>query len=102
MNPSEFTLHPPRLRSLKRRLDRWELEHLRKHAAELAAKLEAAEQRAEDALRRLSDAEYTAEFWHDQAVDMHNAAADAAGGMPGITMDGRLVVVPANMGGLHS
>ena len=92
----------PRLRNLKRRLDRWELNHLREHAADLAARLEAAEQSAAEAERRLADAEYTAEFWHDQAVEMHNAAADAAGGMPGITMGGQLVVVPATAGGLHS
>jgi hypothetical protein len=92
----------PRLRNLKRRLDRWELEHLREHAAELAERLEAAEQRAAEAERRLNDAEYACDFWHDQAVDAHNAAADAAGGMPGITMDGWLVVVPPPSEGLHA
>lgn len=91
-----------RMRNLQYRLERWELEHLRQHAAELAERLEAAEQRAAEAERRLSDAEYIAEFWHDQAIEMHNVAADAAGGMPGITMDGQLVVVPAVAGGLHA
>jgi hypothetical protein len=90
------------LHALQRRLERWELEHLRQHAAELAQRLEAAELRAADAERRLSDAEYTAEFWHDQAVDLHNAAAEASDGVPGITIDGRTVVVPRGAGGLHA
>lgn len=92
----------PRLRALQRRLAKWEIAHLRQHAAELAERLEAAEQRAAEAERRLNDAEYACDFWHDQAVEAHNAAADAAGGAPGVTMGGRLVVVPANAGGLHS
>lgn len=92
----------PRLRRLKRRLDRWELEHLRQHTAELTERVEAAEQRAAEAERRLNDAEYACDFWHDQTVDAHNAAADAGGGMPGITMDGRLVIVHAASGGLHA
>lgn len=92
----------PRLRNLKRRLERWELEHLRQHAAELAGRLEAAEQRAADAEERASAAEYACDFWHDQAVDAHNAAAEAAGGTPGITVNGQLVVVPAVAGGLYA
>jgi uncharacterized protein YciW len=85
-----------RLRTLKRRLDRWELEHLRQHAAELADCLEAAEERA-------SAAEQACDFWHAQSVNAHYAAADAAGGMPGITMDGSLVIVPRPAaGGLHA
>lgn len=92
----------PLLRNLQRRLDRWELEHLRQHATGLAEQLEAAEQRAVEAERRLSDAEYTAEFWHDQTVEMHNQAADESGGMPGLTMGGQLVMVPAAEGGLHA
>ncbi|MDO9357897.1 MAG: hypothetical protein Q7T70_02750 [Polaromonas sp.] len=36
----------PTLRKLQRRLERWELEHLRQHADELAERLQAAEQRA--------------------------------------------------------
>lgn len=86
----------PALLNLKRRLAQWELEHLRQHAAELAERLEAAEERA-------SAAEQACDFWHDQAIDAHNAAAEAAGGMPGITIDGRLVIVPApTAGGLHA
>lgn len=86
--------HTPATARIQRRLERLELEHLRQHAAELAERLEEAE-------RRLSHAEYTAEFWHDQAFEMHNTAADAVGGMPGITMDGQLVVLPASTGALQ-
>ncbi|OAK66057.1 hypothetical protein A3K87_09840 [Variovorax paradoxus] len=92
----------PRLRALQRRLAKWEIAHLRQHAADLAERLEAAEQRATEAERRLSDAEYACDLWHDQAVDAHKAAADAAGGVPGITMSGQFVVVPAGAGGLHA
>lgn len=85
----------PTLLKLKRRLDRWELEHLRQHAAELAERLEAAESRT-------ADAEYAADFWHDQAVEVHSAAAEAAGGKPGITIDGRAIIVLAPSVGLHA
>ncbi|MDO9357898.1 MAG: hypothetical protein Q7T70_02755 [Polaromonas sp.] len=51
----------------------------------------------------MSDAEYTAGFWHDQAIEMNNAAAVANDGMPGITMDGQPVIVPAATArGLHA
>ncbi|MFM9926930.1 hypothetical protein VLK31_28365 [Variovorax sp. H27-G14] len=92
----------PRLCNLKRRLERWELEHLRQHAADLAERLEAAEKRATEAEARATHAEYTCDFWHDQAVDAHHAAADAVGGLHGITMDGQLVVVPRAVEGLHA
>jgi hypothetical protein len=81
--------------SLQRRFERWELEHLRVLAADLAARLEETE-------RRLAGAEDRADFWHDQAIEMHNQAADDAGGMPGLTMGGQLVIVPAIEGGLHA
>lgn len=92
----------PVLRALKRRLERWELEHLRQHAADLAERLEAAEKRAVEAEERASAAECTCDFWHNQAVDLHHQAAEEAGGVRGLTMAGRLVVVPATAGGLHA
>lgn len=85
----------PCLRALQRRLAKWEIAHLREHAAELAERLEATEKRAAEAEDRANAAEYACDFWHDQAVDAHHAAADATGSMPGITTDGRLVVVPS-------
>lgn len=92
----------PRLRNLKRRLERWELEHLRQHAAELAVRLDAADQRACDAEERAKAAEHACDFWHDQAVAVHHAAADGAGGMPGLTLDCQLVIVPRATEGLHA
>lgn len=92
----------PLLRNLKRRLERWELQHLREHAAELAQRLEAAEQRAADAQYRLSLAEVLADSWREEALDMQRAAAADGGGKLGITMNGRLVVMPAAAGGLHA
>ncbi len=93
----------PTLRNLQRRLERWELGHLREHAADLAERLEAAEKRVAEAEERARAAEASCDFWHDQAVDAHYAAAEESGGAPGITMDGTLVVVPSPaLGGLHA
>ena len=93
----------PRLHSLKRRFGRWELGHLRQHAAELAQRLEDAEKRAAEAEDRASAAESACDFWHDQAVAMHHAAAEEAGGTRGITMAGHLCVVPGTRAGrLHA
>lgn len=93
----------PTIRAMQRRLERWELVHLREHAAELAERLEAAEKRAAEAEERARAAEASCDFWHDQAVDAHYAAAEESGGAPGITMDGTLVIVPSpTSGGLHA
>ena len=86
------------IRNLQRRLCAWELPHLRQHAAELAERLEAAEKRAADAEERARTAEASCDFWHDQAVDMHRAAADGSGGTPGLTVDGVLVIVRPQQG----
>ena len=42
--------------------------------------------------------EDTSEFWREQALQMQLDAAEEAGGYPGITMSGALVVVPADAG----
>lgn len=95
-------LHSPSTARIQRRLERLELEHLRQHAAELAERLEAAEQRAADAEQRLSWAEDNAEFWREQHIETINQMADDTGGTPGLTMGGQLVIVPATEGGLHA
>jgi hypothetical protein len=87
--------HTPATSRIQRRLERWELEHLRQHAAELAARLEETE-------RRLSYAEDAADSWREEALQMQLEAADAVGGQPGLTMGGSLVIVPSTAGGLQS
>jgi rubrerythrin len=74
---------------MRRRLAAMELEHLRAHALELHERAE----KAESALERAEDA---AQFWHDQAMRMEEAAADpdfATHRSIGITKDGAMVVV---------
>lgn len=77
---------------IQARLERWELDHLRQHAADLAERLEAAEARAADLERQLSYAEDSSEFWREQAIQMQLDAAEEIGGAPGITMGGALVI----------
>ncbi len=84
-------LQAPLLLTLQRRLDRWELDHLRQHAAELAERLE-------DAERRLSYADEQAEFWREQCMRLEEAITDkdsGSGRQVGLTLSGDLVVVEA-------
>jgi hypothetical protein len=78
-------LNDPALRALRRRLERWELEHLRNHAACMAEHVEMLEgqlQRAEDC----------AESWREDAMRLIEDSL-GEGEAPGLTMSGRLVVV---------
>lgn len=70
------------LSTLVRRLHRAELDHLREHCAELAARID----ELEAALR---DAEDRAEHWHDQAVQLMNDIS-SHGHVIGLTRDGQL------------
>lgn len=73
---------PPELRQLQRCLERWELEHLRHHAAELAAQVE-------DLQQRLDAAESAADFWWQQTENLRESAA--GGGLQlGLTVDGQI------------
>lgn len=77
------------LRALRRKLEAAELIHLRRHAADLAARLEAAEARA-------GLAEENAGFWQNQALEaFDSASADRGRGAVtiGITRDGTLLVL---------
>jgi hypothetical protein len=73
------------LRSLQRRLERWELNHLRQLAAELHERLE----RAEDEARRAWE---SAEFWRENAMQLQEELMDE-GATIGLTKEGQLVVV---------
>lgn len=74
----------PELRRLQRRLERWELEHLREHAAALAAQVE-------DLERRLQAAESSADFWWQQVEQLREELPDGA--QLGLTVDGELHLI---------
>ena len=79
------------LAPLLRKLEAWELLHLREHCEELRTQLDAALAEREDALQRLSWAEDGADRWRNDALQ----AIDDAGCAPGLTIDGYVVGVPA-------
>jgi hypothetical protein len=78
-------------RRIQRKLDRWELEHLREHAAELANRLEEAERQLAQAQQRAWDAEGRADMFHELVLrleeDMPSHQAI------GLTQDGALLLV---------
>ena len=80
--------HTPATLAIQRKLDRWELQHLRLLAAQQAEQID-------ELQRRLSWAEDCAERWRDDALDLQHQLADDTGGQPGLTRGGRLVVVAA-------
>lgn len=83
-----------RLRALKRRLREQTFELLEQEVARLGTE-------NEELRQRLTWAEEVAESWRADAIEALNDAADACGGAPGLTLDGRLVVMPPQ-GGLHA
>lgn len=76
------------LTRIQRRLDTQALVQLRAEAARLAAE-------NEELRERLAWAEDDAEGWRRDATEMHLQLCEQRGGVPGITVDGQLVVVPA-------
>lgn len=74
------------LNALRRKLEQWELAHLRQHCTELAERLERAEARA-------ADAEYLAESWRENAFQLQRDLMDD-GVQIGITQDGAMFSLP--------
>ena len=74
------------LNSLRRKLEEWELAHLRQHCTELAERLERAEARA-------ADAEYWSEHWRENAFQLQRDLMDD-GVQIGITQDGEMFPLP--------
>lgn len=66
------------------RLEKWELQHLRQHAADLAERLERAEGEA-------ARANEDADFWHQQCMNMIAELQDV-GTEIGMTKDGEIVI----------
>ena len=82
----------PALRALRRRLNAQAYDLVNDALARLDTENEAL--RAENGRLRtqLAWAEDCAEHWREDAMAALNHAADAMGGTPGLTLDGRLVV----------
>ena len=79
-------MHTPATAAIQRRLERWELEHLRAMAAAQAEQIETLQ-------RQLAYAEDLADSWRRDALDLQEELAERIGGAPGLTIGGRLVVV---------
>lgn len=84
---------PADLRAIQRKLDRWELIHLREHAADLAHQLDEMRELAAALQQSLDDADDRAAFWHDRVIDAMNDAQDT-GASIGLSRDGELHVLP--------
>lgn len=76
--------------ALRKRLERWELGHLRELAAGLASDLEAAQARIEALECALDRAESAAEAWRDDAMRLIDDL-EAAGRAVGVNQAGQLV-----------
>ena len=72
--------------AIQRRLERWELDHLRTHALALADRIEHLE-------RELYRTQDEAEYWHSQCQSMVEQLREDSREV-GLTQDGTLVVMP--------
>ena len=79
--------------NIQRRLERWELTHLRALAAELQERLERTEHELLLARGHAMAAEDAAEMWRDQVNELVNDL-NALGREVGLTQSGRLVTMP--------
>lgn len=85
-----------KLAALRRKLERAELELLRRHVVELDAKLEQAERRVEIAETRAHNAECVADMWHEVAHGRDADNQDAVQApMFGLKKDGQILRVDA-------
>ena len=78
--------------AMRRRLSKWELDHLRTLCAELAERLETAQGRIDELEGEVSRAWDAAESWRTDAMELMNDLQEE-GKTVGLTQDGHLVVV---------
>lgn len=90
------------LRALERRLNAQAYGLLCEEISRLAAENERLQADNSSLRSQLSWAEDCAESWRENAIELMNGRADAEGGSPGLTIDGRLVVVQAPTHGAHA
>jgi hypothetical protein len=89
-------LSAPQIQRIQRRLDAWELNHLRALAAELHEQLEQTKAELEQVKRDRDYADQCAEMWQGQCLDMTNALDDesfATHRCVGLTKEGSLAIV---------
>lgn len=86
------------INALRKRLDRWELDHLRYHCAELADRLDAALDRIDTLESEVSRAWDAADSWREQTQELV-ADLQEAGKTVGLTTSGALVVMEDGMQG---
>lgn len=79
--------------ALRKRLERWELDHLRTLSVSLHEQLEAAHERIDALQSDLDRAWRNAEAWQDDAMELVKQL-EAEGQTVGLTVAGALVVVP--------
>ncbi len=77
------------LERIQRKLDRWELDHLRQHARHLAERLEELEEANAELRDRLASAEDRAEWWREQINELTSELGSATA-VIGMTKDGAL------------
>ena len=85
------------IQAMRRRLDRWELEHLRKHAAVLSDRLSDAQAQIEDLESEVSRAWHCAASWQQNAESLVRDL-EAAGKSIGLAQNGALVVADEDDG----
>ena len=88
------------LRNLRRRLERWELPHLRAHASEQAERIEALEAQVAALQREVIDADESGNMWRDACMRFEGTL-DADGETLGLGLMLAGNVVPVRAGALQ-
>ena len=83
------------IQALRKKLSRWELDHLRAHCVKLANELEDAQATIERLTEERDSAESWADAWRED-VDRLVTALEGAGQQVGLTQCGALVAMPTN------
>lgn len=81
----------PILAKLQRRLERWELQHLRDHARQLADRVEELEEQLCDLRGQVADADDRAGFWHEALLQVEDQLAEDL--RLAMTRSGGLIVI---------
>jgi hypothetical protein len=88
------------IQAVRRKLSRWELEHLRKHCAELASQLETAEAQIERLTAERDAAQRDAEAWRDDVNGLVEAL-EATGQQVGLTQGDAVVAMGSIAASAH-
>lgn len=84
------------LLAIQRKLDKWELDHLREHAAQMATQAEHLEAQLQMLQARLEHAESVADYWREQVLQLQDELSDDV--RLGMSSDGTLGLVDAPAG----